>query len=98
MFSTPWITSVLHGDKIKPNVIKNCFWKAAFDVWNVLEVADSSPLKDEDFQTLLNFPDYATVDDDLVDSCTWISVEMFADAMTMVNAKEEDSKQEEENG
>ena len=89
--STSW-------DEIKPDVIKNCFCKAAFDVWNDLEEADSSPLEDEDFQTLQNFPDYATVDDNLITSCTRTLDEMIAEATTVVNAKEEDSEQEEENG
>ena len=82
-------------DEVKADVIRNCFRKAAFDVWNDLEEADSSPLKDEDLQ---NFPDYATVDDDLVTICTRTLDEMIAEATTVVNEKEEDSKQDEENG
>ena len=88
--STSW-------DKIKPNVIRYCFQKVAFYVWNFLEEAGSSPLENEDFQTLQNFPDYAMVDNDLVTSCTWTLDGMITDAMTMVNAKEENNEQQEEN-
>ena len=82
--------------EIKLDVIRNCFWKAAFDVWNNLEKVDSSPLEDEDFQTLQNFPDYAMADDDYLTSCTRTLDEMIADAMTVVNAKEEDNGQVED--
>ena len=78
-------------DEIKSDVIRNCFQRAAFDMWNDLEETDSSPLEEEDFQTLQNFPDYAMVDDNLVTSCTWTLDEMIAVAMTVVNANEEDS-------
>ena len=88
--STSW-------DEIKPNVIRNYFQKAVFDVWNDLEEADSSPLEDEGFQILQNFPDYAMVNDDLVTSCSLTLDEMIADAIAVVNVKEEDSKQEKEN-
>lgn len=79
-------------DEIKPDVIRNCFRKAAFGVWNDSEQADSSPLEDEDFQSLQNFPDYATVDDDLVTSSTRTLDEMIADATIVENAKEEDDE------
>ena len=46
-------------DEIKPNVKRNCFRKAEFDMWNDLEEADSSSLEDKDFQTMQNFPVYA---------------------------------------
>ena len=85
-------------DEIKPDVIRNCFQKAVFDVWNNLVEADSSPLEGEDFQTLQNFPDYAMVDDDLVTSCTLTLDEIVADAITVLNAKKKNSEQEEENG
>ena len=84
-------------DEVKANVIRNCFQKAMFDVWNDLKQADKSPLEDADFQTLQNFPDYAMSDDDLMTSCIQTLDEMIADTTTVVNAKEEDSEQEEEN-
>ena len=53
--STAW-------DKIKANSMRNCFLVR----WNDLEQIDNSPLEDEEFQSLQNFLDYATMDHDLV--------------------------------
>lgn len=82
-------------DEIKPDVIRNCFRKAAFGVLNDSEQVDSSPVEEEDFPSLQNFPDYATVDDDLVTSSTRTLDEMVADA-TIVENEKEDSDQDEE--
>lgn len=70
MFWTPLHYVSAAWDEIKPDVIINCFRKAAFGVLNNSEQADSSPLKEEDFQLLQNFADYATIDDELVTSST----------------------------
>ena len=74
--STSW-------DQIKPDVTRNSFQKAAFDVWNDLEEVDSSPLEDENIQTLQNFPDNAAVDNNLVTCCYWTLDEMITDATTI---------------
>lgn len=83
-------------EEIAPNVIKNCFRKAAFGVWNDLQEADGLPLEEEDFQLLQNFPHYSTVDDNLVTSSTRTLDEIIADTTTIENLKDEDDEQEEE--
>lgn len=83
-------------DEIKPDVIKNCFRKAAFDVWNNSVQADTSLPEEEDFQSLENFPDYATVDDHLVTSSVRTLEEIIADATIEGNTKEDDNEQEED--
>lgn len=83
-------------DEIKPDVIINCFRKAAFGVLNDYEQADSSPLEDEDFQLLQNFADYATVDDELVTSSTRTLDEIIADTNLTKNKKEDDDQEEED--
>ncbi|KAE9522579.1 hypothetical protein AGLY_017001 [Aphis glycines] len=83
-------------DEIKPDVIINCFRKAAFGVLNNSEQADSSPLKEEDFQLLQNFADYATVDDELVTSSTRTLDEIIADTNLVDNEKEDDDQEEED--
>ena len=80
-------------DAIKPDVIKNCFRKGKFGVWNDLEQTKSSSLKDEDFQSLQNFVDYTTTEDD---RSIRILYGMIADAMTVETAQKEDDRQEEE--
>ncbi|XP_060860796.1 tigger transposable element-derived protein 4-like [Metopolophium dirhodum] len=83
-------------DEIKPDVIINCFRKAAFGMLNNSEQADSSPLKEEDFQLLQNFADYATVDDELVTSSTRTLDEIIADTNLVDNEKEDDDQEEED--
>jgi hypothetical protein len=65
-------------------------------VLNNSEQANSSTLKEEDFQLLQNFADYATIDDELVTSSTRTLDEINADTNLVENEKEDNDQEEED--
>ena len=66
-------------------------------MWNDLEQTDSSPLQNVNFQSLQNFPDYTTVDDNFIMTKSTRTLDKtITDATTIQNMMKEDDKQEED--